>query len=495
MSTVVLVDLSSILHREFAIHQQDGDTNATAREVVERVRRLAAGQAHVAICCDSGKSFRKDINPEYKAQRKERDPSLCHQQALAIDMLRADGFPIWAVKEYEADDLLATATKLALERDNTDVLLVTTDKDLCQLVTPRVQIKRADTGMVLDEDAVAAKFGVRPDQMRDWLCLCGDASDNIKGATRVGPKTAANLLARFGTLRDLYEEFDRATATEKKALGFTPALVESLTEFAARLDEVRQLVTLRADAPIPFDEVFAPRVSQAAAEYDPESDYPTDEAPVSENEQQPVADTAAAIEGTIVPADAPKATVTALVPRAVDTEPVPYERALDPRSMQDARILAKDLYQAAMFSGYGSPPAILSTVMLGRELGLPAMASLRGIHNIEGKHALSAQTMVALILKSGQFEYFERVSSSATEATFEAKRKGARTSQRVTYTLDQAKQAGLVKDKSAWSKDPESMCIARASSRLARIVAPDIVGGLYTPDELREAEATEAQAS
>jgi hypothetical protein len=74
--------------------------------------------------------------------------------------------------------------------------------------------------------------------------------------------------------------------------------------------------------------------------------------------------------------------------RRVDGEivPVDYERQLDPRSMKDARVLAEDMYRSAMFSSYGSPQAVLSTVMVGRELGLPAMASLRSIHNIEGRH-------------------------------------------------------------------------------------------------------------
>jgi 5'-3' exonuclease len=504
--TVVLVDLSNILHREFAIHQQDGDVNATAREVVDKVRRIAAGQSHVAICCDSGRSFRKDISPEYKAQRKERDPSLYHQQALAIEKLKADGFPIWSVKEYEADDLIATATRLAMERDGCEVLIVTTDKDLCALLGPRVQMKRADTGVVLDEDAVVTKFGVRPDQIGDYLALCGDASDNIVGAKGIGAKRAAALLQQFGTLKELYSDFDRASPTEKRLYGFTPAVVDSLTEFAGRLDEVRQLVTLKTDAPIPFDEVFAPRVSQAAAEYDPEADYATEEAPVLENEQQPAlpdVQDAPVVTGTIEPAEAPAlateapkpAPVTAMVPRQTDLAPVEYERALDPRSMQDARILAKDLHQSNLFSGYGSPQGVLSTVMFGRELGLPAIASLRGIHIIEGKHGLSAQTMVALVMKSGFAEYFERVSSDATHATFVTKRKGARREQEITYTIEQARQAGLVKDKSAWVKDPESMCIARATSRLCRLEYSDVTGGLYTPDELREARETEALAS
>jgi 5'-3' exonuclease len=138
---------------------------------------------------------------------------------------------------------------------------------------------------VLDVQAVVEKFGVRPDQVRDYICLCGDTSDNIIGAKGIGPKRAAGMLQQFGSLKEMYSAFDRASATERRLYGFTPAIVDSLTEFAGRLDEVRQLVTLRTDAPIPFDEVFAPRVSQAAAEYDPEADYAAEEESVSENEQ------------------------------------------------------------------------------------------------------------------------------------------------------------------------------------------------------------------
>jgi 5'-3' exonuclease len=547
MAAVVLIDLSSILHREFAIHQQDGDVNATAHNVVDKVRRLAAGQAHVAICCDSGRSFRKDISPEYKAQRKERDPSLYHQQAIVIDKLKADGFPIWSVKEYEADDLLATATRLALEREDCEVLLVTTDKDLYALIGDRVQMKRADTGDLINEDGVAARFGVRPDQIGDLLALMGDKSDNIVGAHGIGEKTAAGFLARFGTLADLHTDIVNAigadgleclanvcmapllnTATGRakrckacaickeqepycealRPLDITPAQALSLGEFLPRSGVVKQLVTLRTDAPINFDEVFAPRVTTAAAEYDPEADYATEDGdPMSEHEQQgqQPAEATQAVTGTIEQADAPApateapkpaaSTSMAMVPRVVDLEPVEYERALDPRSMQDARILAKDLHASNMFSGYGSPQAVLSTVMLGRELGLPAMASLRGIHNIKNRHALSAQLMVALILKSGQAEYFECIAFSATSATWKTKRKGARNAKKVTYTIEQAQQAGLVKPDSNWTKDSESMCIARAASRLARMEYPDIIGGLYTPDEVREMREAEAQAS
>jgi len=174
-------------------------------------------------------------------------------------------------------------------------------------------------------------------------------------------------------------------------------------------------------------------------------------------------------------------------PEVLAPAPAEWERQLDPRSMRDAQKLAVDMHQSRMFSGYGSPQAVLSTVMVGRELGLPAMASLRGIHNIEGKHSLSAALMVALVLKSGLAEYFEPVSFSETEATFETHRKGARNPVRLTHTIEMAQTAGLVKDKSGWLKNPTDMLCARAQARLARMVYPDLLAGLYTPEELADA--------
>jgi hypothetical protein len=182
----------------------------------------------------------------------------------------------------------------------------------------------------------------------------------------------------------------------------------------------------------------------------------------------------------------------ALAVRKVDAEivaaPQQWERGLDPRTMGDARILAKDMHDSRMFSAYGTPQAVLSTVMLGRELGLPAMASLRGVHIIEGRHALSAQTMVALILKSGLAEYFRPVSVSPTSVTYETLRKGGARFE-LTHTIEMATTAKLVKPGSNWEKVPTDMLCSRASSRLARLIYPDVVGGLYTPDELLELKA------
>jgi hypothetical protein len=169
--------------------------------------------------------------------------------------------------------------------------------------------------------------------------------------------------------------------------------------------------------------------------------------------------------------------------------PLQYERQLDPRSLREAQALATNMHQSRLFSAYGTPQAVLSTVMLGRELGLPAMAALRGVHIIEGRHALAAGTMVALVLKSGFAEYFEPVSFDEKQATFVTKRNGARNEVTLTHTIEMAKTAGLLKPNSNWEKIPTDMLVARAQSRLCRLVYPDVVGGLYTPDELKDSNA------
>lgn len=520
MSTIILIDISNLVHREFAIRQHDGDTDATAREVVAKVRSLAHGQAHVAICCDSGRSFRKDISAEYKAQRGERDPSLYHQMRVVCDRLREDGFPVWAVKEMEADDIIATATAKALAMVDADgvpahdVLIVSSDKDLCALVGPFVQMKRPDTNAIVDEAGVVEKFGVQPCQMRDYLALVGDASDNVKGAHKVGPKTASALLQKFGSLDDLYADIDGADALKLKALGITPALAESLKEFAARKDHVRQLVTLREDVEIPFDELFVTRVPKAVADYNPEADYPAadGEETMPEQEQQQgqpeAAGEAQVVTGTIEPAEAPAspteaekrapATVTAMVPRTGEILP-PWDQRLLPRDQRETRILSKEIFESNLFAAYGSPQAVTAIIVAGAEMGMTPMASLRGWHIIDGKPSMSAATMAAVVMNSGKAEYFEPIEIGPESVTFETKRKGARNPIRITHTIEMARKAWSKGDdawnKSGWGRNPTDMLVARCQSRLARYGYPDILNNVYTPEELREARDSEAQAS
>jgi len=498
MKELVLIDLSSIAHPIWHQVQSDPDVNRTSTQTVARVRALASGHEHVAVCCDSGRSFRKEIDPSYKANRPERDEALHHQIRLARERLAEDGFPVWAVQGFEADDLIATATARGIEA-GADVLIVSSDKDLLQLVGPKVRARSVATSTVVDEAGVVEKFGVRADQMRDYLTLVGDASDNVKGAKGIGPKTAVALLARFGSLDALYAEMDRVAPPD---MGVTPSVHASLTEFRTRMEVTRSLIAMRQDAPIPFEEVDADRVAADAATFGMEDDM--------EEQEQEATERAVLDEAPPQPTPAPRPELvpeakasTALTVRAEDVlapAPAEYERQLDPRSMRDARTLAEDMFKSRLFSAYGTPHGVLSTVMVGRELGLPAMASLRSIHVVEGRHALSAALMGALILKSGMAEYFRPVTdengtldADDKHATFETLRKGpGNRPVRFTFTIEEAKAAGLVKEKSGWVKYPKQMLLARAESLLARLVYPDLMAGLYTPEEIAEIRDSEA---
>jgi 5'-3' exonuclease len=480
---IVLIDLSSIAYPIYMMSQAEPDPNHTAQQIVARVRALASQQPYVAICCDGGRSFRKDIAESYKANRPAAEAPLHHQIALACEQLDADGFPVWRVSGFEADDVIATAVTKALALDPAvSVRIVTGDKDLLQLVSPRVRAMSVRDGSILDEHGVWVKFAVKPEQMRDYLTLVGDSSDNIKGAQGIGPKKAAELLQAYGSLDAVYE------ALQKHPITFKPAMATALQEFKARLAETRALVTLRTDVEIPFETIAAERTPKQVQPCEPMEDDMELEV-VAEEPQVPLPVDEPAAAPKPEPAPAPPVaaqTALAVVKEAEVVANVPYERQLDPRSLKDAQVLATNMHASRLFSAYGTPQAVLSTIILGRELGLPAMGSLRGVHIIEGKHALSADTMVALVLRSGLAEYFEPIEFDATKATFETKRVGARKPVKLTHTIEQAQVAGLVKPNSNWVKLPEEMLIARAKARLCRLVYPDLLGGLYTPDELRD---------
>ena len=504
MKTIALIDLSSIIHPIYHMTGTDPNPDATSNAAVARVHALATGHDHVAVCCESGRSIRKEIDPAYKANRPERDEILKHQIGLAIDQLKRDGFPCWSVDGYEADDVIATATMRALAIDaETEVLIVTGDKDLLQLVGPRVKAKSVQTGDVRGEEGVFERFKVRPDQILDYLTLVGDSSDNIKGVPGVGGVKAADLLTRFQSLDQLYAGLDRDGAA---TMQIQPATAKALAEFRPNLERTRKLIALETGLDIPFDDLLKPRVSEAAVAFEAEvAAQPTTAERIAEDIAAAMPDappaapapTVTNVTGPVTapsgPAQGPGAMVH-VADEVLAPPPAEWERQLDPRSLNDAKRLALDMHASKMFSAYGSPQAVLSTVMVGRELGLPAMASLRSIHNIEGKHSLSAALMVAIVLKSGMAEYFEVVEISDTSVTFETKRKGARGPVKLTHTIEMARTA-WPKAKtdwekaflaSGWGRNPTDMLVARASSRLARLVYPDLLASLYTPEELAE---------
>lgn len=156
----------------------------------------------------------------------------------------------------------------------------------------------------------------------------------------------------------------------------------------------------------------------------------------------------------------------------------------EPRNIEEALKLAGTLADSGLVPSAlrGKPSDVLVVMMKGRELGLGAMAALGSIHVIEGKATLSADLIVGLILKSGKCEYFTLVESTREKATYRTKRKDSPHEVQLTFTIDDARQAGLL-GKSNWKAWTPDMLCARCSSRLGREVYPDVAAGLYEEDE------------
>jgi 5'-3' exonuclease len=468
----------------------DPNPNAVSDQLVARVRALS--DDHTAICCDAGRSFRHDVSVEYKANRKpeERAP-LYHQIDLALDRLRGDGFPIWFAKGFEADDIIASAARRAVEAEH-DVLIVSADKDLLQLIADReagggaVTAKSLKTGDIIDEAAVEARFGVRPEQMCDYLTIVGDAADNVKGVVGIGDKGAALLLQKCGSLDNIYEHLDDLAA--EKTL--KPSQVLSLRAFESRLQEVRTLITLRTDAPVPFDEILEPRVPLDVPDMTDDTAHTAETVCDDIDEAMPTV-TAPAPDAPGAPSPPPPPPPPATKPvvngtlTVLDGPPPDWKVALEPTSMAEAITLAKHAFDSKQFSAYGTPQAVLMALLAGRELGLTAMASLRALHIIEGKPTMSADLMRALVIKSGAVKFFRCTERTDTYSTWQTQR-GDDPPVTITYTIEDAQAAGVVKPGSAWTKYPADMLTARASSKLARLVYPDVLHGIYTPEELRE---------
>jgi hypothetical protein len=167
---------------------------------------------------------------------------------------------------------------------------------------------------------------------------------------------------------------------------------------------------------------------------------------------------------------------------------VDYERQLEPRSLPEAKQLAQWAFESRLFSAFGSPQAVMTTILAGREIGLSAMASLRGFMVVDGKPSMSADLIRALVQRSSQCEYFRCIERTAEQSTWATKRRGEPDEQRLTFTLAEGRAAWQKDqrawDQSNWGKRPANMVAKTASSMLARLVYADVVMNLYCAEEM-----------
>ena len=229
---LVLIDGSSYLFRAFhalpQLESSKGQPTGAVRGVISMIRKLASDypESHIAVVFDArGKTFRHEMYKEYKANRPSMPDELARQIEPIHKIIRLMGLPLLIHEGVEADDVIGTLSNRATG-SGMDVLISTGDKDMAQLVNRHVTLINTMSDEILDEDGVSAKFGVRPDQIVDYLTLVGDSSDNIPGVEKVGPKTAVKWLAEYDSLAGVIDHAEeikgKVGENLRKALDYLP---------------------------------------------------------------------------------------------------------------------------------------------------------------------------------------------------------------------------------------------------------------------------------
>ncbi len=241
----ILIDGSSFLFRAFYVPQlkrmatADGQPTGAIFGIVNMIKSLQSDYQNaqlVAIFDAKGKNFRHELYDQYKANRPPMPDELRSQIDFVHRTIQALGIPLVIESGVEADDVIGTYAKLASAAGHS-VLIASSDKDLAQVVSDQVHMVDTMKKTVLDVTGVTEKFGVRPDQIIDYLALMGDSSDNVPGVPKVGPKTAVKWLTEYGTLDNIVSNADQIGGK----------VGENLREFIPQLPLSRDLVTIRCD--------------------------------------------------------------------------------------------------------------------------------------------------------------------------------------------------------------------------------------------------------
>jgi len=248
--TIYLIDGSAYIYRAFhAIRNLSNShgmpTNAVygfARMILKLMEERQP--THVVMLFDArGPTFRHETYADYKANRPPMPEALAVQQPYIRRLTEAFRIPQLEVSGYEADDLIGTLARQA-EARGFDVVMVTGDKDLLQLVTERATIWDPMKEKTNDIETIRKDFGLTPSQLIDVMGLSGDSTDNIPGVPGIGPKTAAELIRTHGSMETLYAHLDAVASAKQR---------EKLETFKDQAWLSRRLVEIHTDAPVEFD--------------------------------------------------------------------------------------------------------------------------------------------------------------------------------------------------------------------------------------------------
>jgi len=249
--TVYVVDAYSLIYQVFhampemtgPAGQPVGATHGFLRDMLELLKNRRPDYLFCAFDHPSGETFRHTLFEDYKAQRESMPDDLQPQIGDIMRLLATMGIPILQIENYEADDILATIARRTEQQGGT-CFLVTGDKDCRQLISDQTFMFNIRKGQVLDREGLLADWGVRPEQVVDYQALVGDAVDNVPGVPLIGPKSARELLEKYGTLDQLLEHAEEVSGKKKR---------QNLVEYREQALRSRELVRLENDVPIDID--------------------------------------------------------------------------------------------------------------------------------------------------------------------------------------------------------------------------------------------------
>ncbi len=260
MKALLLIDANSLIHRSFhalpPFTSTDGQPSGALYGISSILLKLWRDQRpeYAAALFDRPEpTFRDKKYAEYKAQRPSAPDELISQIIKAHELFRAFGIQTFEKPGFEADDLIATLAERFKGTEDVKVIILTGDRDTLQLVEDgKVAVQTFNKGVsdttIYDERAVMEKYGLTPAQVVDYKALVGDPSDNIKGVPGIGPKTATEVLKKFGTVANIYAHLDE-----------DPKLAAKFGPFKKEAELSRELVTLERHVPIEM-----PRLSDLA---------------------------------------------------------------------------------------------------------------------------------------------------------------------------------------------------------------------------------------
>ena len=223
---LIIIDSNALLHRAFhalpPLTTKSGqETGAVYGYLLTLFKAINDLKADYIVACFDTKmpTFRHEMFKDYKAQRPATPSGIISQIPITKEVLEAFKIPVFAKEGVEADDLIATICTVAQDGKDSEIFIVSGDLDNIQLVNENVKVYTLGKGIkdtvIYDINKVRERFGVEPNQMVDFKALTGDPSDNIPGVEGIGKKTAAEIIQKYGNIKNLYEELSTDTAVLK----------------------------------------------------------------------------------------------------------------------------------------------------------------------------------------------------------------------------------------------------------------------------------------